>query len=303
MLQRLYVLAFDHRTSLMRSFFRVEGEPGQTDVERAYLAKRVIWQGLQRALEGGGVEPQEAGILVDETYGGAVISQARDLAVQVAVPVEASGRREFTFEFEDWKERLDALDPTWAKALVRYNPEGDADLNSRQLPALAELRRHCRATGRAFMFELLVPPEPHQLERVGDDRGRYDLEIRPGLMVRAVEEIRRAGVEPDLWKIEGLDRSQDCRAVSEATRAGGRDDVSCVVLGRGADREAVDRWLRAGAGVRGYVGFAIGRSIWWEPLKACFDRGAGDDACKSASGEIAREYLRFVGVFEDAARP
>ena len=40
-----------------------------------------------------------------------------------------------------------------------------------------------------------------------------------------------------------------------------------MVLGRGASTEKVDQWLEAAAGVDGFVGFAIGRSIWWDALK------------------------------------
>jgi 5-dehydro-2-deoxygluconokinase len=212
--------------------------------------------------------------------------------------VEASGRRDFAFESPDWRERLDELDPAWAKALVRYNPEGDRRLNERQLRSLVHLSDHCRSTGRSLMLEVLVPPEPLQLARVADRRDRFDLEVRPELMVRAVREAHEAGVELDLWKIEGFDRADDYRAVADAARADGRDDVACVVLGRGADRGAVDRWLRAGAGVAGFVGFAIGRSIWWDALRSLFDGAGGEN---EAAARIATEYLRFVGVWDETS--
>jgi myo-inositol catabolism protein IolC len=73
--------------------------------------------------------------------------------------------------------------------------------------------------------------------------------------------------------------------------------VVCVVLGRGADESQVDRWLRAGAPVEGYVGFAIGRSIWWDALKGFLE---GDLEREDAAQRIADNYLRFVKVYSES---
>jgi myo-inositol catabolism protein IolC len=278
----LFVLAFDHRTSLMRSFFGVAGEPTPTDVAGARTAKAVIWEGLLSAVSDGRVARSHAAALVDATYGIEVIAAARREGIRVAVPVEASGRAELAFEDVEWRDRLDALDPAWAKVLVRYNPEGDALMNARQRTALGALVDHCEANERALMLELLVPPEPRH------EAATFDSDVRPGLMVRAIEELRDDGIGASVWKIEGLDRREDCERVAEAAGA------PCVVLGRGADTEAVDRWLRAGAGVAGFDGFAIGRSIWWEPLRALFD---GEVDAAGASAAIADAYVRYVHVY------
>ena len=277
----------------MRSFFGVEGEPGPEVIARASLAKLVIWEGLGRAIARGAAVDQAA-VLVDETYGAEAIAAAKQARVRVAVPVEASGRDELEYEYRDWQARLNRLDPTWAKVLIRYNPDRDARANQSQRSKLRELTQRCRDADRALMLELLVPPEPAQLEMVEGDRARYDRELRPGLMVRAIEQIRRDEVVPHVWKIEGLEEPDECRNVASAAGA------PCVVLGRGADRDAVDRWLRAAGGVSGYVGFAIGRSIWWDALKAFFASEAGGEARTLAADAIAGEYLRYVEVAEAA---
>jgi myo-inositol catabolism protein IolC len=143
------------------------------------------------------------------------------------------------------------------------------------------------------LFELLVPAEREQLGLVGGDAGRYDRELRPGLMIRAVHELQAAGVEPDIWKIEGLDAREDCERLAEATRAGGREHVRCVVLGRGGDEAKVTAWLRAGAGVPGYIGFAVGRTIWWDALTAWLAGGDSDQA----EAAIAACYARLVDAY------
>ena len=144
-----------------------------------------------------------------------------------------------------------------------------------------------------------MPGEEHQLEQVGGDEERYDAELRPELMRRAIVELQEAGVEADIWKIEGIDTQEDCERISQTARRDGRDGVICVVLGRGANDDKVAHWLRQGAPVEGYAGFAIGRTIWWDALKGFLD---GSLEREDAVGQIAEKYLHFVQVYREAAR-
>ncbi|MGE0067481.1 MAG: 2-deoxy-5-keto-D-gluconate 6-phosphate aldolase domain-containing protein, partial [Solirubrobacterales bacterium] len=176
-------------------------------------------------------------------------------------------------------------------------PEGDAEMTARQAQ---RLRRHSdwqHANDRKFLFELLVPAEADQLAAVGGDGARYDAELRPELMIGAIAELQEAGIEADIWKIEGVDARADAERIAAQCRAGGRDGVACVVLGRGADDAKVDEWLRSGAPVPGYVGFAIGRSIWGEPLQGWID---GTVSREDAAAQIADNYLRFIEVYTAA---
>ncbi len=291
----MYLLAFDHRASFQKKLLGVRGEPTPEEIVRIVDAKTLIFEGMLRALDDG-LMREGAGVLVDEQFGADVARKAKSEGLLVAMPVEKSGQDEFDFEFgPDYPVHIEEFDPTFSKVLVRYNPEGDAAMNERQAARLKELGEWLHANGRKLLFELLVPAEPHQLESVGGDAARYDVEVRPGLMLSTIAELQRAGVEPDIWKIEGLDKREDCDAIARAARAGGREKVVCVVLGRGADDDAVDRWLRAGSGVPGYAGFAIGRSIWWEPLRAYLDAAAPRE---EAAARIAVNYRRFIDVYE-----
>jgi myo-inositol catabolism protein IolC len=290
----LYVLAFDHRGSFEKNLFGFTGPPVPDDAARITDAKTVIFEGFVAALDDGA--PREAaGLLVDEQYGSDIARRARKEGLTLAMPVEKSGQPEFDFDNGDrFGEHIEEFDPTFAKVLVRYNPEGDREMNARQAARLKTLSDWLHERGRKFLFELLVPAESSQLEAVGGDADRFDQELRPKLMLGTIEELRGHGVEPDVWKIEGLDRSEDCRAVAELVRAGGRDDVMCVVLGRGANAAAVESWLRAGAGVPGYRGFAIGRTIWWDPLKAYL--GGSADRTEAAR-RISGTYRRMIEVY------
>jgi len=292
----LFILAFDHRGSFQKKFFGIEGAPGPEEAARIIDAKRVIFEGMQRALADG-VDASTAGVLVDEQFGTQVANDAKRAGMVLAMPAEKSGQNEFDFEYgSEFGAHIEAFDPTFTKVLVRYNPEGDGAMNAAQSARLKQLSDWLHHTDRRFLFELLVPAEPHQLEAVGNDSLRYDRELRPGLMKIAIAELQETGIEPDIWKIEGIDDPAKCAEIAEQCRIGGRDGVGCVVLGRGADDAAVDAWLRAARGVPGYQGFAIGRSIWWNPLKFFVDGAMPRD---EAVTQIANNYRRFVAVYQE----
>lgn len=290
----LYILAFDHRGSFQKKMLGIEGSPSSEDTERISDAKAVIFEGFLRALEEGA--PREAaGMLVDEQFGADLARRGRKEGMILAMPVEKSGQDEFDFEYgDDFGAHIEEFDPTFSKVLVRYNPEGDREMNARQAARLRTLSDWLHERDRRFLFELLVAPEPGQLEAVGGDEDRYDKEVRPGLMLQAIRDLHAAGIEPDVWKIEGLDRREDCQAVAELVRSDGRDGVACVVLGRGADDAAVAHWLRQGAGVPGYIGFAIGRTIWWDALKAYLN---DETSREDAASTISERYRRMIDVY------
>jgi myo-inositol catabolism protein IolC len=296
---KLFILAFDHRGSFQKKMFGIEGDPDEEQTRTISDAKHLIFEGMLAAAEKG-LDEEASGVLVDEQFGGDIPSQAREHGFKLAMPVEKSGQNEFDFQYgeDGFGEHIESFDPAFSKVLVRYNPDGDAEMNQRQLERLKKLADWLHSKDRKFLFELLVPAEDAQLESVGGDSERYDTELRPELMRRAIEDCQEFGIEVDIWKIEGVDEQSDCEMLVQQSRKGeGREGVVCVVLGRGASDDKVDQWLRAGAPVEGYVGFAIGRSIWWDALKAFL---SGDVSREDAAQQIADKYLRFVKVYQEA---
>jgi myo-inositol catabolism protein IolC len=293
----LFILAFDHRGSFQSKWFGIAGEPTSEETLRIADGKELIFEGLELALARG-ADPASAGGLVDEQFGAPkrIPDRIRAAGMKLAMPVEKSGQNEFDFEYgNEFGDHIERFDPDFVKVLVRYNPDGDPELNGRQADRLVTLSTWLAERGRRLLFELLVPAEDAQLASVGGDAERYDAELRPGLMVGAIAELQDAGVEPEVWKIEGLERRDDCETVVAQCRAGGRDQVVCVVLGRGAERARVERWLASGAGVDGYIGFAIGRSIWGDSLAGFLGSSLTRD---QASEQIADNYLHFVETYE-----
>jgi myo-inositol catabolism protein IolC len=292
----LYILAFDHRGSFQKKMFGIQGDPTPEETETIADAKRLIFEGMLKAVQLG-AEPGATGVLVDEQFGSDIPSQAREHGLRLAMPVEKSGQDEFDFQYGDeFETHIERFDPDFAKVLVRYNPDDDSDMNERQLARLKRLADWLHDNDRRFLFELLVPATEEQLSTVDGDADRYDAELRPALMRRAIEAVQNAGVEVDVWKIEGVDEQADAAMLAEQARSGpGREAVTCVLLGRGASTEKVEQWLQQAAPVEGFIGFAIGRSIWWDALKGFL---AGELDRETAASSIADNYLHFVAVYE-----
>lgn len=293
---RLYILAFDHRGSFQKKMFGIEGDPTPEETATIADAKQLIYEGMALAADRG-ADNSTLGVLVDEQFGGNVPAEAKAKGLKLAMPVEKSGQNEFDFQYgDDFGAHIESFDPAFSKVLVRYNPDDDPALNERQNARLKRLADWLHANDRLFLYELLVPATEAQLASVGGDTDRYDAELRPELMRRAIEEIQNYGIEVDIWKIEGVDAQADAEKLAAQTRKGeGREGVVCVLLGRGASDEKVDHWLREAAPVDGFVGFAIGRSIWWDSLRGFL---AGDVSREDAASKIADNYLRFIKVYE-----
>jgi myo-inositol catabolism protein IolC len=293
---KLYILAFDHRGSFQKKMFGIEGDPAPEQIETISDAKHLIFEGMLEAVSHG-AEASATGVLVDEQFGSNVPAQAREHGLKLAMPVEKSGQNEFDFEYgADFGAHIERCDPDFSKVLVRYNPEDDPVVSERQLGRLKELADWLHAHDRKFLFELLVPATDDQLASVDGDSDRYDSELRPELMRRAMENIQDFGIEVDIWKIEGVDARDDAVMLAEQARSGeGREDVTCVLLGRGASTAKVEQWLEAASTVDGFIGFAIGRSIWWDALKGFL---ADELDRATAASQIADNYLHFVEVYE-----
>lgn len=292
----LYVLPFDHRHSYGSGVFGFKDPYTPEQNAEVAASKQVIYQGYKLALAGG-APVDKSGILVDEEFGAAVLRDAKKNGYNTAMPVEKSGQTEFDFEYGDqFPEHLEEFDPTFTKVLVRYNPQADAAASKRQLDRLKKLSDYLHQHDRLFMFELIVPPEKAQLERAGSTQA-YDTQVRPELMVQSLRAIQAAGIEPDVWKIEGLDKRADCEKIVATARQGGREGVGCIVLGRGESEQKVVEWLQVAAPVPGFIGFAVGRSTFLQTIK---DLRAGKIDKDAGAKQIAGRFLKWVEIFEKA---
>ncbi|HEY8318865.1 MAG TPA: DUF2090 domain-containing protein [Amnibacterium sp.] len=293
----LFILAMDQRDSIEQKLYELKDAP--TPVEAASIAanKLLVFRGLLDAVADlpEGARP---GFLVDEQYGASpAVLAAADDTVTLAMPLEASGQQWFAFAYgDDWQAHATFFGADHAKVLVRDNPGLDEQERAGQAERLATVSAWAAEGGHDLILELLVPATDHDLAKVDGDTDRYDREIRPDLTVRIIEYLQDRGVEPAIWKIEGLATREAAERISAATRRDGRP-ARCIVLGRHAPKEQLDEWLRIAAPVEGFLGFAIGRSIWWDVVE---DRLSGSIDEAEARKRIAATYTGFVRTYLDA---
>ncbi len=293
----LYILPFDHRHSYLKNMFHWQEPLGAEQTAEVAATKQVIYEGFKAAVAAG-VPRDRAGILVDEEFGAAILRDAAKHGGITCMSTEKSGKEEFEFEYgENFARHIEEFNPTFAKALVRYNPEGDAGINKRQTERLHHLSKYLAKSKRLFMIELLVPPEKPQLERLGGDQTAYDRELRPKLMIQTIRTFQCAEVEPDFWKVEGLDRRADCEKIVETARQDGRSEVGCIILGHGSDEKKVLSWLKTASDVAGFIGFAVGRTTWWDAVAAWREKRISQEV---AVAQIAKRFREWSNVFEQA---
>jgi myo-inositol catabolism protein IolC len=294
----LFILADDHRDSLEKELYKLTEAPTAAQAARIRADKMLVYEALVDATKRL-PDVAQAGILVDEEYGADVADLATksDGLINLSMPLEASGKDWFEFAYgDDWKTHAGYFATDHAKVLIRDNPELAVPDRLQQAERLKVVSAWAAETKRSLIVELLVPATAEDLRSVGGDKVRYDDELRPKLTLDVIAFLQDHGADPALWKVEGMDKSADAAAVADLARRGGRT-ADCIVLGRHASKEDLDRWLDVAAPLPGYVGFAIGRSIWWDPLAGHFAGSIGTDVARH---QIAENYLYFVHQYLDA---
>ena len=292
----LLILAVDHRASLERDVYGLTAPPTPAQAARISADKLLVYQAL---LDAAGGLPAEVkpGILIDEQYGASVAELAARSggAISLCMPIEASGQD--WFEFADgphWAQHAGFFAAEHAKVLVRDNPGLDPALREQQARRLAQVSVWAAGSGRSLIIELLVPATEADQDATGGSQDRYDDELRAGHTLTVMEYLQDRGVDPAIWAVEGLDRHDDAVAVAATAGRGGRQ-ARCIVLGRLASREDLEHWMQVAAPIPGWTGFAIGRSIWQDPLRAHLHHlcTAGEARRRIANGYLrcARHYL------------
>jgi len=288
----LYILPFDHRASFAKDLLGTSGELSDKEKNEMRALKQIIYEAFQRALKFG-VPKENAAFLVDEEYGEAILRDAVAKGFITCLTTEKSGGDEFEFEHKDFAEHINSIKPVFVKALVRYNPEGNPSKNRRSLLRLKELSDFAHGNGYKFLVEPLIPPLKSDIEKAGG-KDEYDAKIRPELTIRMMKEFQEAGVEPDIWKIEGMGKAGDYEKVVSQARSKGRSEVGIIILGRGEDESHVSLWIESGRRINGIIGFAVGRTVFLKPL---LDFKKGNISREETIDKIALNYKRFYELF------
>lgn len=257
--------------------------------QRIAEAKQLVFAGFTRARERSADVRSHGALLLDSTYGGRAVDAARAAGIPVGTPVERAGR--FPLEWQDDPFHAGLPGNSFAKVLVRYRPEWSQSAKDGQIGRLLQLQHWCRHERMPLLVEIIIMRQDED-DRDFEERGR------PALLASVIRDAYRRGLVPDLWKIEGTSSASGAGVIDAAIgeRAGPRQ----LILGKGADTATIEGWFAAAATLPSTAGFAVGRSVFWEPCTA-YLQGRRDEA--RAVEEIAANYLHLIDLWQrfDAA--
>ncbi len=290
--KHLYILPFDHRNTFAKSMYHVQELSLEQQAEVTNF-KLLIYKAFKWALSNG-VSKEDAAILVDDELGMPVLEEAKKDNIIVLYTLEKSGTNALEMVHDDWRERVLSYKPAFCKMLVRYNPDDPISEREAKLLVLKSVSEFVHTNNFKFLLEPLIPATQSQLQLVNGDQDKYDSLVRPDLTVKMIAEMQEKGIEIDVWKLEGMEQKQDYEKVIIQAKSMGRDNVGVVVLGRGAGVEKVNEWLRIGASVQGVIGFAVGRTVFWESLEKVRAKTISEE---QAVEEIGKNFLSFYNIF------
>jgi 5-dehydro-2-deoxygluconokinase len=263
------------------------------DAQTAATAN-LVYDGLQMALAAGALR-ESAGIICETALDATILRDAAARGIVTTLALQRIGEDEFSFE-KHFERSSPSFHPTFYKATVRYNPAGDRTLNNKRAIELSRLSQFLASLGQSrLMLELLIPPVPGQVEEFAGGKKAYDVALRPHLMIEAIRELQDAGVDPDVWAVDGMVRREDYESLVMMLRSEGRNQAACIVNGDSEPHQGVRGLLEAASEVPGIIGFALGRTDLSDPLTAWRMRRATRD---QAVAVIAARYLEFADLCE-----
>lgn len=292
--KNLFILPFDHRSSFSKLFGFTSPNLSPEEKEIITKAKEIIYMAFEKAVSSG-ISKEQAAILIDEEYGDKIIRDAISKNYNIILTTEKSGHKEFTFEYGDeFGKHIEKYAPQFVKALIHYNPNDDPLSKMRQQQKLEILSNYCHQNSYKFLLEVLISPTEQQLKNVSSNIQRYDVEIRPNLTAKAIEELQNSHVEPDIWKIEGMESEDSYKIVVLQIQKEYRENVGIVILGRAERQDKVEEWIKVGRKIKGIVGFAVGRTVFWEPLT---EYKNGKITKEQAIEMISNKFIYFYNLF------
>ena len=293
----LFVLTMDHGGSFTRALFGVAGAPSHVSLSRMRQVKALIYEGLCHIA--GSIPLGREGVLVDEGSGADVLRRAKSDGLVVLMPIEAPGSRVFEPEYHDpFAEHIEAFDPDFFNAHVRYNPLDDEGMRHTTITRLAAVSEWAARTNRRWIIELLVSPTPEQRATYQNQHG-FESDPRSALTAQAISQLQSEGVHPAVWMLEGFERPDGADEILAAVAAERGHPAQCMVSGRDAPIDQVAHWLTLAAGRR-FVGFAVGRAIWEEPAQRLL---AGTMSSEGLIDAVADAYGTLVGAFIRGSEP
>jgi len=270
----VYMLAADHR-------WQWEEWCDKRSIPRTRIpeVKRLAADGFRLARERSPRVREFGALLLDAQYSSDVIAEARRDGVVAGTPAEKAGAFPLAWATEPFDR---ALIGAFVKVLVRFRPDDADEIRDGQWHKLDTLQSWCRRAGTQLVVEVLVP-------RRQEPEDTFDAAGRPAMLADFIGESYRRGLTPQFWKIEGTPAADGARTIDRAIAA--QPQCRQIILGKAADIATIERWFAAAYGSVTAVGFAIGRSVFWEPATAFL---IGSSTASETAAHICANYLQLV---------
>ncbi|MFH1611445.1 MAG: DUF2090 domain-containing protein [Patescibacteria group bacterium] len=272
-MDRLFILPFDHRSTFTTTLLGFDYPPKTASQKKAVTdMKRVVFDGFLLA-HNKYEHSEDMAILVDEEFGKSILQEAQKQLIPFALSIEKSGQLFFQFEYGNkFGAHIQNWNPAYAKALVRFDPKQKQG-NEIQNKRLKRLHDFCKTNDQKWLIEPLMTGKG----------------TRFGQMKTCVQQMRKAGINPDVWKIEALESKKQWQELYKIAKA------DLILLGRGASKKQVEDWVIVAAKSGAVCGFAIGRTIFFSTLEKLRDKKI---TRKQAVEAIANNYLSFIRLWE-----
>lgn len=279
---RVYMLAADHRWP-WEEWCAKESVP----LSRVADVKGLIFDAFLLARERSAHVRQFGSLLLDTIYAAPYVERARQLGIPVATPAEKAGVFPLQWGFDPFHAGLRG---TIAKVLIRHRPEQPPGEQSAQIDKMLALQAWCRQQRMPLLIEIIVM-------RVHEPEDEFETTGRPAILAAAIRHAYERGLTPDVWKLEGTASHEAARTVDAAIRE--QPGCAQIILGKGADMATIDRWFDSAAACPSAIGFAIGRSVFWDPGTSWL---RGTLSAEKAVETMASTYLGLVDAWERCNR-
>ena len=287
----LFIFAADHRHNLTTGILNINKEPNNKQLEILHDFKAMILESQQLAIKNG-VNKENCFLLMDEDYGNKTLINAKKDGINIIIPVEKSGSKIFEFDYGSrFIDHIEKFKPSYVKVLIYFNPENKDD-NEKTLKNLRILNNYLVNTEYKFLLEMLVEPTQEQLNKYG--KKDFDIKLRPDLTIESIKEINKAGIYPNIWKLEGYSRKEDIDKVSLEV-----GNSKIVILGRYETMNTVLKWIKIGTMNNKVIGFAVGRTIFEDTLKKYYHKKTTRE---KAIRVMSSKYKKIAYFYETYSR-
>ena len=283
MLEPVYMLAIDHRWQWeewcdSNRIDRARIPEIKVLAAEAFLAARAASPDIHRS----------GALLVDLTYGREAFETARAAGAVTGTPAERAGAfpLEWTAPFNE------ALPGDFVKVLVRHRSDVAADVVDNQRRRLLELQQWCADHEKPLVLEVLISPP------AGEPANDFEAHGRPRQLAAYIREAYALSIVPTYWKIEGMPDRATLAVVDAAIRE--VEGPRQLILGKGAGMSQVKQWFDATVGAPTAAGFAIGRTVYFEPAAEWV---AGRLSREAAIARIANNYVAVTNLWQQFAVP